>query len=73
MDNYSDLPEMKFDRGFTGHEHLEMPGCLVLVLVHLRGGNIKSALSMYMTASKLNYWNTYSEKYVIPKILKALW
>lgn len=33
----------------------------------------ESALSMYMTASKLNCWNTYSEKCVIPKILKALW
>lgn len=33
----------------------------------------ESAFSMYMTASKLNYWNTYSEKCVIPKILKALW
>lgn len=27
-DNYSDLPEMKFDRGFTGHEHLEMFGLI---------------------------------------------
>ncbi|WP_075965994.1 RHS repeat-associated core domain-containing protein [Parabacteroides massiliensis] len=27
-DNYSDLLEMKFDRGFTGHEHLEMFGLI---------------------------------------------
>ena len=27
-DNYSELPEMKFDRGFTGHEHLEMFGLI---------------------------------------------
>lgn len=26
--NYSSLPEMKFDRGFTGHEHLEMFGLI---------------------------------------------
>lgn len=25
---YSNLPEMKFDRGFTGHEHLEMFGLI---------------------------------------------
>lgn len=43
------------------------------VNVYLEGGNINSALSMYMTASKLSYWNTYSEKYVIPKILRFLW
>lgn len=27
-DNYANLPEMKFDRGFTGHEHLEMFGLI---------------------------------------------
>ena len=27
-DNYMNLPEMKFDRGFTGHEHLEMFGLI---------------------------------------------
>lgn len=26
--NYTNLPEMKFDRGFTGHEHLEMFGLI---------------------------------------------
>ena len=26
--NYTDLPEMKFDRGFTGHEHLDMFGLI---------------------------------------------
>lgn len=26
--NYANLPEMKFDRGFTGHEHLEMFGLI---------------------------------------------
>lgn len=26
--NYENLPEMKFDRGFTGHEHLEMFGLI---------------------------------------------
>ena len=28
MGDGSDLPEMKFDRGFTGHEHLEMFGLI---------------------------------------------
>lgn len=27
-DNYANLPEMKFDRGFTGHEHLDMFGLI---------------------------------------------
>lgn len=26
--NYTDLPEMKFDRGFTGYEHLDMFGLI---------------------------------------------
>lgn len=27
-DNYANVPEMKFDRGFTGHEHLDMFGLI---------------------------------------------
>jgi RHS repeat-associated protein len=56
--NYSDLPAMKFDRGYTGHEHLEMFG-----LINMNARLYNPALGRFLGADPFVQAPDFSQAY----------